>query len=106
MSTLAPDTTTCVKQDTTDLQLNANLARLTSRIVEAVKTGVVVAGNSERLQGLTVDDIIDQVEAQITLPTVNNYITPNLVNQMDVITDSYHVHDNKFVNTDFIPYQV
>ena len=106
MSTLAPDTTTCVKQDTTDLQLNANLAKLTSRIVDAVKTGVVVAGNSERLQGLTVDDIIDQVEAQITLPTVNNYITTDLVNQMDIVTDSYKVMDNKFVNTDFIPFQV
>lgn len=106
MSTKAPDTSSCVKQETTDLQLNANLARLTSRIVEAVKGGVVVAGNSERLQGLTVDDIIDQVEAQITLPTVNNYITPNMVNQMDIITDSYHVHDNKFVSTDFIPFQV
>lgn len=100
------DSRTCTLRETTDLQFNDNLAKLTKLIQEAIKSGAILAGNSARLQGLTVDDIIKQVEAQIDLPTVDNYITQDNINQMDIITKSYHVHDTKFVQSEFIKFKL
>ena len=57
MSTQPP----CNLFATSDEQLNYNLGELVKLIVNAFQDGTVSTKNSERLQNLTIDDIIDLV---------------------------------------------
>jgi len=101
-----PDTSSCVIQPTMDEQLNYNLGELVAMIIGAFQDGTVSTKNSERLQNLTVDDIIDIVIKKLPSTNLTSYITQNGTTIVEMI-DSYNIiKDTKFVNSDFLEFQV
>lgn len=102
----APNTSSCVIQPTSDEQLNYNLAELVKMIVGAFQDGTVSPKNSDRLQNLTVDDIINLVVAKLPSTNLTSYITQNGTTIVEMI-DSYNIiKDTKFVNSDFLEFRV
>lgn len=106
MSTISPDVTSCVIQPTSDQQLNYNLAELVKLLIASLQDGTIAVKNSERIQNLTIDDIIELAKKAMPNQDINNYITENGTNIIEMI-DSYSiVRDTKFVNSNFIPFKV
>ena len=106
MSTISPDTSSCVIQPTSDQQLNYNLAEMVKMLIASLQDGTIAVKNSERIQNLTIDDIIDLAKKAVPNQDINNYITQNGTNIIEMI-DSYSiVRDTKFVNSNFIPFKV
>ena len=106
MSTISPDTSSCVIQPTSDQQLNYNLAEMVKILIASLQDGTIAVKNSERIQNLTIDDIIDLAKKAVPNQDINNYITENGTNIIEMI-DSYSiVRDTKFVNSNFIPFKV
>ena len=105
-SQLAPNTTSCQIQPTMDEQLNYNLGELVKMIIGAFQDGTVSTMNSERLQNLTVDDIVDIVIKKLPNTDITTYITQNGTTIVEMI-DSYNIiKDTKFVNSEFIPFEL
>ena len=99
-------TTSCNLFATSDEQLNYNLGELVKLIVGAFQDGTVSTKNSERLQNLTIDDIIDLVIKKLPNTDITTYITQNGTTIVEMI-DSYNiVKDTKFVNSGFIPFEL
>ena len=106
MSTISPDVSSCVIQPTSDQQLNYNLAELVKMLIASLQDGTIAVKNSERIQNLTIDDIIELAKKAMPNQDINNYITQNGTNIIEMI-DSYSIiRDTKFVNSNFIPFKV
>ena len=102
----APDVSSCVIQPTMDEQLNYNLGELVKMIIGAFQDGTVSPKNSDRLQNLTVDDIVDIVIKKLPNTNLTSYITQNGTTIVEMI-DSYNIiKDTKFVNSDFLEFEV
>ena len=105
-SQIAPDTSSCTIQPTSDHQLNANLAQFTKLLINALKDGTIPVKNSERLQNLTINDIVELVKKSLPNSSINNYINPAGTNIIEHV-DSYNIiKDTKFAVSDFIPFKV
>ena len=106
MSIISPETSSCVIQPTTDQQLNYNLAELVKLIIASLQDGTIPVKNSERLQNLTIDDIIELTKKALPNQDINNYITENGTNIIEMIDAYSIVRDTKFVNSNYIPFKV
>ena len=102
------DSTSCVLQQTTDEQINQNLAGMIQILVTALQDGTIPVANSARLQNLTVDDIIDLIIDE--LPSITSSIITNvdgtISNIIEMITEHQITRDSKFVNTDFLQFKI
>ena len=101
-----PDLSSCIIQPTMDEQFNYNLGELVAMIVGAFQDGTVSTKNSERLQNLTVDDIIDIVIKKIPDTNLTSYITQNGTTIVEMVQSFNIIKDTKFVNSDFLEFQV
>ena len=101
-----PDTTSCTIQPTSDDQLNYNLVSLVKLIVESLQDGTVTVKNSQRLQNLTVDDILALAKKNSPVQDINNYITQNGTNIIEMIQSYNITRDTKFVTSGYIPFKV
>lgn len=100
-----PTDQNCI-QSTADLQLNKNFVDYTKILIDALKNGLIPVKNANRIQNLTVDDIVDIVKNKLPNQNINNYITDNSANIIEMI-DSYEIiRDTKFVTTDYLPFRV
>ena len=106
MSTISPDVSSCVIQPTSDQQLNYNLAELVKLLIASLQDGTIAVKNSERIQNLTIDDIIELAKKAMPNQDINNYITQNGTNIIEMIDAYSIVRDTKFVNSNFIPFKV
>jgi hypothetical protein len=50
VSTISPDTSSCVIQPTSDQQLNYNLAEMVKMLIASLQDGTIAVKNSERIQ--------------------------------------------------------
>mgnify|MGYP003585807444 CR=1 FL=1 len=102
----SPDFTSCAIQQTSDQQLNANLANLVKVLIGAMRDGTIAVKNAERLQNLTVNDILELAKKNSPVQDINNYITQNGTNIVEVIESHSISRDTKFVTTGFIPFKI
>ena len=104
--TNSPKIDSCILQPTSDHQLNANLSTFMKLLITGMKDGTIPVKNAARLQNLTVNDIIELAKKASPVQDINNYITENGTNIIEMI-DSYSIiRDTKFVTTGFIPFKV
>lgn len=106
MSTISPNTNSCTIQPTSDQQLNYNLAEFVKILIASLQDGTIAVKNTERIQNLTIEDIVNLAKQAIPNQDINNYITENGTNIIEMI-DSYNIiKDTKFVNSNFIPFKI
>ena len=106
MSTISPNIDSCTIQPTSDQQLNYNLAEFVKILISSLQDGTIAVKNTERIQNLTIDDIINLAKQAMPNQDINNYITENGINIIEMI-DSYNIiKDTKFVNSNFIPFKI
>lgn len=106
----SPSASTCELKQTTDQQLQANLEEFAGLIVTLLQDGTIPVKNSDRLQNLGIDDIIELVKSSINIPNIYNHIVTNtnndITNMISIINDYKIVKDSKFVQSDFIRFKV
>ena len=89
-----------------DIQLNENFAAYTKILIDALKNGLIPVKNANRIQNLTVDDIVEIVKNKLPVQNISNYITENSTNVIEMVQSYNIIRDTKFVTTDYLPFRI